>query len=239
VGLVPTGETAGQFADVLWAIACRLGIRATAEGRLGLYSLLDELESTGSPDCDGLAWPTPEEIATLEDALVLHALRVATESPADGGESREDSESASTAKAERVLRDDYELTEPEVRSIMAMARLRALDLLPTGEAGRAMTWASLEDGVRRSQAAMDLRSELSFRKLQAMVLGLTRGEGPEDAAAEFFATVKRVATIQDSRRAAELPPARYVEIGEPGNGDGGPGDDPHDAEALAEYDRER
>ncbi len=206
VGLVPIAQTATVFADVLWTIACRLGIRATSGGRLGLFSLLDELESHASPENAGLAWPTPEEIMTFEDALVLHTLRLATESPA-GGASNGDSEPASTGKAERVLRQDYGLTEPEVRSIMAMVRVRALELLPTGELGRAMTWASLEDGVRRSQAAMDLRSELNFRKLQAMVLGLTRGQGPEDQAQEFLNVVKRVVQIQEHERPAALPPS--------------------------------
>lgn len=239
VGLVPTAQTAREFADVLWTIACRLGVRATLEGRLGLFSLLDDLEYVSSPNSDGLAWPTPEEIMAFEDVLVLHTLRLATESPT-GGDSGGDSEPASTSKAERVLRQDYGLTEPEVHSITAMVRVRALDLLPTGEVGRAMTWASLEDGVRRSQAAMDLRSELNFRKLQAMVLGLTRGQGPEDATAEFLGVVKRVVQIQDHERPTALPPVvRPIQEGMP---EGASADeilgDPDDEEAVEEFDRE-
>jgi len=40
--------------------------------------------------------------------------------------------------------------------------------------------------MRRTQQLMDLRSELSFSKPQAMVLGLERGLGPEDESDEFI-----------------------------------------------------
>ena len=48
-----------------------------------------------------------EAIVELEDALVLHALRLATVSPPSG----DDAETASTAKAERVLRDGAPLAD--------------------------------------------------------------------------------------------------------------------------------
>ncbi len=234
VGLVPTEETAGGYGDVLWEVAGRLDICRTLDGRLGLYSLLDSLQAN-SP----ATWPTPEETVTMEDALVLHALRMATQSPADEDD---DSETASVAKAERALREDYALTEPEVQSVMALAHVRALVLLPSGEGARAMQYASLEDGVRRSQAAMDLRSELSFRKLQAMVLGLTRSE-PENQAAEFLAVVRRVSQRQDYEQLdalaiKALPAARSTENVQPVVLEREPDDDLDDEDAMAEFDRE-
>ena len=233
VGLVPTPETADTYADTSWTIARRLGVYGTRDGLLGLYSLLDSLEDAE------VRWPSPEEIMSLEDALVLHALRLATESP---GDDSADNETASVAKAERVLRVDYSLTESEVQSVMAMARSRALELLPSGEGARALQYASLEDGVRRAQAAMDLRSELSFRKLQAMVLGLTRSE-PENQAAEFLSVVRRVSQQQDREQLASpvvesLPPAGKSENVDPVVLEREPDSDPDDDEAIVEFDRE-
>lgn len=237
VGLVPTKETADAYGEVLWLIAARLGLGESLESKLGLLSLLNSLE-----EGDVTTWPTPEAIVELEQSLVLRALHLATVSPAEDDEDG-DHTPASTAKAERVLREDYGLTEPEVQAVMALARARALELLPSGEAGRAMTWASLEDGVRRSQAALDLRSELSFRKLQAMVLGLTRGEGPENQAAEFVEVVKRVAARQDADLLdAEshrlLNGRRRDENVEPVVLEPATEDDEFDADALADFDRE-
>jgi len=237
VGLVPSEATATTFAEALWTVALRLGLPDGDDaGRLGVLSLLDSLESG-----DVASWPTMEAIVELEDALVLHALHLATVSPPTG----DDTETASTAKAERVLREEYGFTEAEVQSVMALARARALELLPTGDGARALQYASLEDGVRRAQHSMDLRSELSFRKLQAQVLGLTRGDGVENTAVEFMSVVRRVATRQDEEQLAEprqveaLPAAnRRSEEVEPmvlERAQEDPLDDPDD---LAEFDRE-
>ncbi len=237
VGLVPSEATATTFAEALWTVALRLGLPDGDDaGRLGVLSLLDSLESG-----DVESWPTTEAIVELEDALVLHALHLATVSPPTG----DDTEAASTAKAERVLREEYGFTEAEVQSVMALARARALELLPTGDGARALQYASLEDGVRRAQHSMDLRSELSFRKLQAQVLGLTRGDGIENTAVEFMSVVKRVSARQDAElmeapRSVEALPAanRRTEEVEPMVLEPAPEDDEFDSDALAEFDAE-
>lgn len=242
IGLVPTSaDHAPAYGDALWSVAARLGLCDDPAAELGVLSLLDSIES-GEPRT-APEWPTIESIIALEDSLVLHALHLATVSPPSGSKGN-DATPASTAKAERTLRD-MGFTEPEVQSLMALARARALELLPAGEAGRAMAYASLEDGVRRAQEAMDLRSEISFRKLQSMVMGHTRGEGPENQSADFIAVVQRVSARQDQAQLAEprsveaLPAAsRRTEEVEATVLEPEPEDDPEDGDALREFDAE-
>jgi hypothetical protein len=236
VGLVPSEATATAYAGALWTVAARLDLMADDAGRLGVLSPLDSLESG-----DVASWPTMEAIVELEDALVLHALRLATVSPPSG----DDAETASTAKAERVLREEYGFTEAETQSVMSLARARALELLPTGDGARALQYASLEDGVRRAQQSMDLRSELAFRGLQAKVLGLTRGEGAENTAVEFLSVVKRVSARQDAdlleapRDAGMvLPLESQREEVQPTTIGRSAEHDPDDEDALADFDRE-
>jgi hypothetical protein len=227
IGLRPSAQAAGEFREVAWSIASRLGIRRTREGRLGLLSLLDAIDGEGT-----VSWPEPWQLVALEDALVLHTFETATRT-ADPND--KDVEPASEVKAARLLREEFGLTEPEVASVLALAHRRALDAMPSGQDSlRALQFHALEDLARRAASSLDLRSEIAARRLLAQVSGVTR-TAPEDLQQEFLGVVRKIAAIQDARPVLALPAPRS---------EAGPrvieaevmGDD--DGEALADFDRE-
>lgn len=131
-----------------------------------------------------------------------------------------------------MLCEEFHLSQPEVHSVLAMARRRALETLPESiEAMRALQLAALEDVARRAGQTLDMRSEAAFRRLIVQTAGLTR-TAPEDAMRDFIDVVRRVSSrreLPDPQRPALSPrhPESEFVAGQ---------DD--DAEALADFDRE-
>lgn len=104
-----------------------------------------------------------------------------------------------------MLRDEFDLTEPEVASVLALAHRRALDAMPSGQDSlRALQFHALEDLARRAAPSLDLRSEIAPRRLLAQVSGVTRTE-PEDLQQEFLGVVRKITAIQDARPVHLLP----------------------------------
>lgn len=197
VPLLPQQDT-DAHREILWLVAAGLGLRRTREGRLGLLSLLDWLDGEGSP------WPEPWQLVALENALVLHTFQVGSQSAAP---EEKDTEAASEVKAARMLREDFGLSQPEVESVLALARRRAFDAMPAGQdAMRALQFHALEDLARRAANSLNLSAEIAARRLLAQVSGVTRTE-PDNEALDFLNVVRRVTQIQDSRPLPALPPS--------------------------------
>lgn len=239
VALLPTRESAVEWAEVLWQVAVRLDILATLDGRLGVLSLLSALSDPAGDEWADL--PDREAVLAAEEQLVAFTMVTATVSPESGSD---DSEVASVQKARRLLTEGFGLAPSEVASLLALAQRRSLDEMPQGDALRSMQLLGLADLARRSASSLDLSSEIAARRLYAQVSGVTRSI-PEDSAVEFLQVVKRVAARQDAEQLAEprhveaLPAARrrteevQAEVLDPA-----PEDDDWDAEALREFDRE-
>jgi hypothetical protein len=133
-----------------------------------------------------------------------------------------------------MLRAEFHLSQPEVDSVLAMARRRALETLPKSiEAMRALQLAALEDAAGRAGQTLDMRSEAAFRRLIVQTAGLTR-TAPEDAMRDFLETVRKVSArreLAEPQRPALPPRHREPELVAEQDDDG-------DEEALEAYDRE-
>jgi uncharacterized protein YjiS (DUF1127 family) len=227
--LLNDGDADGleRYWEAVSLIGGRLGLRDTREGRLGLGSLLDMLLD----DSEG-TWPEAWQLIALEDAIVQQTFETATSSPDVGS-------IACERRAWNFLLHDLGLSRPEVESMLALARNRAIEAMPRGqEELRALQFHALSDGAKRAAQQHDLRAEVAFRRLLAQVTGVTRTE-PENALQEFVHAVKRVVAAER----AELPEGRTRALPAPKaapEGESIPCADPGDpeAEALADFDRE-
>lgn len=237
VALLPTPDTASEWAEVAWAVAVRLDVLGTLDGRLGVLSLLAMLDDPAEPEWAEV--PDREAVLELEESLVVYTMMVATVSPDSGDDDRE---VASVHKARRRLADGFGLAPSEVESLLALAQQRSLEAMPTGDSLRSMQLLQLDDMARRAASALDLGAEATARRLFAQVSGVTRTV-PEDAAMEFLAVVKRVSARQDAELAEattfdDLPVPSQREEVQPvilERDEPDPLDDPDD---LAEFDRE-
>jgi len=234
-GLLEHADDSGLavYQGVVSIVATRLGLGDDRPNRLGLRSLLDIL--LGQEDA---LWPEPWQLVALEDALVDEVFRTATSSPDVGG-------IASERRASHFLIGELGLTRPEAESVLAMARERAIQAMPSGqEALRALQFHALSDGARRAALNHDLKAEVAFRRLLAQVTGVTRTE-PEDAMGAFVNVVKRIASSEvrpalASARPRELPAPQAENTARAigGTSEAVESDCDSEAEALREWDEE-
>ncbi len=206
VALLPTDSSRASWAEAAWQVATHLGLLDSLDGKLGVLSLLEVLESDDAA-LGGV--PDRTDVLTLEEALVRHTIAIATISPST---TDEDPEVASIHKARTRLTEDFHLSAGEVDSLLALAQQRALEAMAPGEQLRSMQLLGLEDLARRAANSLDLGSEIAARRLFAQVSGVTRS-APEDAAQEFLQVIKRVSAQQDDEAQTECRTAQMCSTG--------------------------
>jgi hypothetical protein len=201
-------------------VAADLGVERSREGLLGLQGLLDPHQCAR---CD----VSSAEVLAFEEMLLIESLDMLL----DKGE----------RAAIRHFREQYGFANKEANSLIRVVKTQALERSAASiEEKRALMEMRMEDYMGRCKETMDMDGEMKAAKELAKIQGLTRTE-PENLHIEFADVVKRVALKQDQElldpetlRLLDGQRAEEVEavVLEPEP------DDPDDAEALAEYDRE-
>lgn len=204
-------------------VAADLGVERSREGLLGLQGLLDPHQCAR---CDVRS----SEVLAFEEMILTESLDMLL----DTGE----------RAAIRHFKEVYGFSHKEATGLLRVVKVQALERSASSvEEKRALMEMRYENMLGRYKETMDMDGELKASKELAKIQGLTRTE-PEDQAAEFFATVARVALKQDQELldpvTLKLLDGQRAEEVEAITIDAIPvvEEDPDDAEALAEYDRE-
>lgn len=139
-------------------------------GRLGLLGLVE-------PETVRMLWPSRLQIIYWEEQLIQETLRLLV----DKG----------TPQTKQALKDKHGLTEAETRVLVKLAFQLARDNTDVEvEEQRAVMVLRLEEFVRRSREAMELRAELAALKQLSIVQGLSKTD-PEDSMHVFGSIVKK------------------------------------------------
>jgi len=202
-------------------VAADLGIERSREGLLGLQGLLDPHQCAR---CDVRSG----EVLAFEEMVLIEALDILL----DHGE-------RATIKH---YRETFGFSHKEATALVRVVKTQALERSAASiEEKRALMEMRLENYLARCKETMDMDGELKASKQLAMIQGLTRTE-PENMAAEFWQVVKQVSQRQDMERldptTLKLLDGQRAEEVEAVVIEPTDNDDPDDAEALAEYDRE-
>ena len=157
------------------------------QGRLGLQGLLD-------PALIRLCWPTRTQIMTWEAMLIEETLDLVVKS--------------SVSEAKKVLKDKYGLSQREIFGLLRMASSLAQEQTAGDrEEGRAIMVLRLEEYIRRSKDALDLKAEMHGLKQLSIVLGLSDPQH-NDPMLEFLSAVREVGAERKAR--GDLPMSRRV-----------------------------
>lgn len=175
---------------------------------------------------------TKVQVLDFEDLLLSQCLRLLL----DKGERR----------TVEYFRERYDFSRKETEGLLRLTKARALSgSMATVEEKRALQEARLEDFLGRAREAMNMDDEMKALKELGKIQGLTRTD-PDNRAFEILAVVRRVSNDQDLElldpRTAHMiaghqPEAVDAEVIE-SRPPRGAGQDA-DAEALAEFDREK
>lgn len=157
----------------------RLHLHLTPDGEIGLRYLLDRtLASTG-------VWPEPIEILTFE-SRILHDL---VKAEMQGG----------LVEAREFLVAKGFLAW-EIGALVRGARELAISQFSISpDEARVMVILRIEEIIKRSRDQQDIRAEIQAIKLMALILGLGRGELPDDLEG-MTEIVKRVSNERDKRK---------------------------------------
>jgi len=169
------------FYEGLQEASQRLHLHLSPEGEIGLRYLLDrDLADSG-------VWPDPLEILTFE-SRILHDL---VKAEMTGG----------LVEARNFLVTKGFMAW-EIGSLMRGAREMAINQFSlTQDEARVMIVLRLEEIIRRSKDLQDIRAEIQAIKLMALILGLGRGEVPDDVE-EMTEIVKKVSALQNKKKEA-------------------------------------
>lgn len=149
------------YLESMTTLSKRLGMESRREGRLGVGPLLD-------PVICRAAWPSPREVVAFESVMVDEAVQALLEHGHFG--------------ARRRMMEDHGLSEPEVASMLLLARraMRSMRNGTDGDGDKATMVARLEDLAARCRASLDLRAELMVYKTLSVVQGLTNTQASDE-----------------------------------------------------------
>lgn len=172
--LLPPADPSRHARHARWAthVARLLELARTQRGRYGLRGLLD-------PE-DLSAWPSEREVLEYEALVVREALRLVT---AQGMDSAED-----------MLRDRFNLHEPEVRDVMAMTRRLAVERvdLDDVEGSRATYLLAMESAIDSARASADHRAVIGGLEKLAKIRGLFKEAADADDVDAMTDAVRKV-----------------------------------------------
>jgi hypothetical protein len=203
-------------------IAADLGVERSREGLLGLQGLLDPHQCAR---CD----ISSAHVLAFEEMILVESLDLLL----DKGE----------RAACKHFKEHYGFSHKEAVGLLRVVKTQALERSASSiEEKRALMEMRYENMLGRYKETMDMDGELKASKELAKIQGLTRTE-PENQAAEFFNVIKMVSARQDNElldpTSLKLLDGQRVEEVEATTIEATPlPEDPDDAEALAEFDRE-